>query len=156
MERAARRTEELRAHLGDDADGQDKFHIDPRMIPDGWSYEWKVHAVLGKPNPSYEVTLAYKGWEAVPASRHPEMMPENWQGACIERDGQVLMERPLTITEDAKRKELEKARAQVRQKEVQLSGAPAGNNSPFANNNKGAPLVNIKKSHEPFQFVPKE
>src|ERR1700685_1506786 len=69
--RAARRTAELMDHGMADADGaQDKFHIDPAIIPEGWSYEYRRHSVLGKDDPSYEVTLAQRGWEAVPADRH--------------------------------------------------------------------------------------
>jgi hypothetical protein len=55
------------------------------------------------------------------------------------------MERPLEITNEAKARELAKARGQVRDKEAQLSGAPAGQ---FERNNKDAPLVKIKKSYE--------
>src|ERR1700744_203638 len=144
--RAARRAAELREHGGGyQDDGEDKFYIDPRIIPDGWSYEWKRHTLLGKEDPSYQVSLAHKGWEAVPRSRHPEMMPDNYRGETIEREGQMLMERPMEITMEAKARELAKARGQVRDKEGQLGGAPAGQ---FERNNKDAPLVKISKSYE--------
>lgn len=153
--RAKRRADELRAHRGNMDEGVDKFYIDPRAIPDGWSYEWKTLTVYGKDNPSYQVSLARAGWEPVPAHRHPEMMPEGWQGESIERDGQILMERPLEITNEAKANELRKARNQVRQKEAQLNGQPAGPNSPFEATNKGNPLAQFKKSYEPMP-IPKE
>jgi hypothetical protein len=144
--RAARRAAELREHGGGyQDDGEDKFYIDPRIIPDGWSYEWKRHTLLGKEDPSYQVSLAHKGWEAVPRSRHPEMMPDNYRGETIEREGQMLMERPMEITMEAKARELAKARGQVRDKEVQLGGAPPGQ---FERANKDAPLVKISKSYE--------
>jgi hypothetical protein len=144
--RAARRAAELREHMGGfQDDGEDKFYINPRIIPDGWSYEWKRHLLLGKADPSYEVSLAHKGWEAVPRSRHPEMMPDSDRGETIERDGQILMERPLEITNEAKARELAKARGQVREKEIQLGAAPAGQ---FERNNKTEPLVKINKSYE--------
>jgi hypothetical protein len=143
--RAARRAAELREHHGSMDDGVDKFYINPAIIPDGWSYEWKTHTVLGKENPGYQVSLAHRGWEAVPRSRHPELMPENYDGETILREGQILMERPLEITEEAKAIELRKARAQVRGKEEQLGMAPPGQ---FDRANKDAPLVNIKKSYE--------
>src|ERR1700676_2790894 len=55
--RAARRALELREQRGGDMDdGVDKFYIDPRIIPDGWSYEWKALTVLGKENPGYQVS----------------------------------------------------------------------------------------------------
>jgi hypothetical protein len=144
--RAARRAAELRDHAGGyQDDGEDKFYIDTRIIPDGWSYEWKRHTLLGKEDPSYQVSLAHKGWEAVPRSRHPEMMPDNYRGETIEREGQMLMERPMEITMEAKARELAKARGQVRDKEVQLGGAAPGQ---FERNNKDASLVKIKKSYE--------
>lgn len=143
--RAARRAMELREQSSSDDDGVDKFYIDPSIIPDGWSYEWKTFTVLGKENPSYQVSMARKGWEPVPRSRHPELMPLGYQGETIERDGMVLYERPLEITNEAKARDLRVARAQVRGKEEQLGGAPAGT---FERDNKGSPLVNVKKSFE--------
>jgi hypothetical protein len=143
--RAARRAMELRDQANSDADGVDEFYIDPRIIPDGWSYEWKSFSVLGKENPSYQVAVARKGWEAVPRSRHPELMPINHQGETIERGGQVLMERPMEITQEAKARDLRNARGQVRAKEEQLGGAAPGT---FERDNKGASLVNVKKSFE--------
>jgi hypothetical protein len=144
--RAVRRAAELRDHAGDGLeDGEDKYYIDPRIIPDGWSYEWKAFTVLGKENPSYQVSLARTGWEAVPRSRHPELMPSNYKGETIERDGMILMERPQEITDQAKSRDLKRARLQVRGKEEQLGLAPAGQ---FDRDNKGNSMVNIKKTYE--------
>jgi hypothetical protein len=71
------------------------------------------------------VELARQGWEVVPATRHPQMMPKgNWQ--TIERDGMMLMERPKVLTEDVHASNLKKARLQVRAKEAQLNQAPEG------------------------------
>lgn len=147
--RAARRAMELREQTSaSDDDGVDKFYIDPKMIPDGWSYEWKTFTVLGKENPSYQVAMAHKGWEAVPRSRHAHMMPHNYQGETIEREGMILMERPLEITQEAKARDLRIARAQVRGKEEQLGGAPTGT---FERANKDQSLVKVKKT---FEHVP--
>jgi len=146
--RAARRAMELRDQNAGEDDGVDKFYIDPKSIPDGWSYEWKTYTVLGKENPSYQVAMAHKGWEAVPRSRHPELMPIGFQGETIERDGMILMERPLEITQEAKQRDLRTARAQVRGKEEQLGGAPPGT---LERDNKGKSLVNVKKT---FEHVP--
>lgn len=123
--RAAKRTAELRDH-GSLDEGEDKYRIDLAIIPDGWSYEWKTFTVLGKENPSYQVSLAHKGWEAVPRTRHPELMPANHRGETIEREGMILMERPLEITQEAQQREKRAAREQVRSKEQQLNGAPTG------------------------------
>jgi hypothetical protein len=124
--RAERRAKEIRQHLkGDTSDGADRFFVDPSIIPDGWSYEWKRKTIWGKEDPAHEVELARQGWETVPASRHPQMMPKgNWQ--TIERDGMILMERPKVLTDDIHKDNLRKARLQVRAKEAQLNQAPEG------------------------------
>ncbi len=124
--RAAARAAALRDHGGLDQDGVDEFYIDPKTVPEGWTYEWKRHTVLNQQDPSYQVALAQQGWEAVDATRHPEMMPKDGRYTLIERKGMVLMERPTEIVEDAKRKELRKARQQVQVKEEQLNSTPNG------------------------------
>lgn len=142
--RAERRAAEIRKHLSNDvSDGADRFYINPDSIPDGWSYEWKRKTIWGKEDPAHEVELARKGWEAVPASRHPEMMPKgNWQ--TIERDGMILMERPKELTDEAHSGNLRAARLQVKAKEAQLNQAPEGT---FERND---PRVkpSIKKSYQ--------
>ena len=144
--RAERRAAEIRKHLaGDNADQPDRFYIDPHTIPDGWSYEWKRKTIWGKEDPAHEVELSRKGWEAVPARRHPALMPMGYAGAEITRKGMVLMERPLEITQEAKNAELRKARLQMRDKEAQLTQAKGGE---FDRTNKGDPLVKINKKYE--------
>lgn len=150
--RAARRAAELRGHLGDVDEGTDRFYIDPGSIPPGWSYEWKRRTIYNMEDPAYQVHLARMGWEPVPASRHPEMMPKGYGSQTIERDGQILMERPLEITEESRMAELRRARAQVRAKEDQLSSAPQGQ---FDRNNKDASMVKLKKSYSAVE-VPQE
>jgi hypothetical protein len=126
-DRARRRAEEIRQHAGGSMDdGMDEFYIPAHAIPDGWTYEWKRLTVLGQEDPAYQVSLAQKGWEPVPASRHPEMMPQGWSGDTIDRKGQRLFERPREITDEAKSIEMRRARQQVRIKEAQLSQAPDG------------------------------
>lgn len=124
--RAARRAEEIRKHNEGQSFGEaDRFYIDPRMIPDGWSYEWKRKTLWGKEDPAHDVEMARLGWEPVPASRHPELMPKgNFQ--TIERDGMILMERPKVLTDEAHAANLKRARLQVKAKEAQLSQAPDG------------------------------
>jgi hypothetical protein len=151
MARAARRMAELEEH-GSLDDSADKFFIPPNIIPDGWSYEYKQFTVLGKEDPSYQVFLRQKGWEPVPADRHPELMPLGHSGGTILRDGMILMERPLAATEKAKRRDYQTARDQMRQKEEQIGAAPlaaVGRDTPFDNTNKGKPIhIGIKKSYE--------
>jgi hypothetical protein len=149
--RAAARTAEIRGHRGgNDLDEMDRFHIDSRDVPDGWSYEWKRKTLLGKEDPAYQVELARGGWEPVPADRHPETMPTG-KYATIERDGMILMERPKELTDEARQVELRRARNQVRAKEQQLSNAPDGTMT--RDHAKVRP--NISKGYEPMP-VPKD
>lgn len=145
--RAARRAAELREHIGDDDGGVDEFFIDPRIIPEGWSYEWKRLTVKGEPDPTYEVALANKGWEPVPAYRHPELMPKGWKGETITRRGQILMERPLEITNEVKSADYRRATGQVRAKEEQLTGV-AAHAGAFDARNKGQSMQRVHKARE--------
>jgi hypothetical protein len=141
---AAKRAAELQDHSKTDS-GSDEFFVELGIIPDGWSYEWKRHTLLGAEDPAHQVALARKGWEIVPASRHPEMMPLGYTGGMILRKGVVLMERPLVITEEARAIENRRARLQVRAKEEQLSAAKPGE---FERSNKGNEMTKIKKGYE--------
>lgn len=125
--RARQRAEELRGHAGGDmSEGPDALYVDPSSIPDGWTYEWKMHTVYGAENPSYQIDLQRRGWTPVPAARHPEMMPLGSTHQFILRDGLMLMECPTEIVQDRRNDELRKARQQVRYKEQQLAGTPDG------------------------------
>jgi hypothetical protein len=129
LERAKRRAAELRGQLDNIGDGQDKFYVDPKIIPEGWSYEWKRRLLLGAEDPSHMVELARNGWEPVPLNRcvgHQAMMPTGWQGNTIERDGMILMERPAEVVEESRNMQNYLARKQVRDKEAQIAGTPDG------------------------------
>lgn len=143
--RAARRAAELREHIGDGDEGIDEFYVDLSIIPPGWSYEWKRKITMGAEDPTYQVHLRKAGWEPVPTSRHPELMPLDGNYPIIERKGMVLMERPAEISDESRDRELRKARNQVRQKEAQLNSADSGQ---FERENKGQSLVKVNKSYE--------
>ena len=151
-DRAAQRAAEIRDHIGGMDEGTDEFYIPPDAVPDGWAYEWKRRTVMGQEDVSYIVSLRRLGWEPVPASRHPEMMPMGSAERSIERKGMILMERPAEISEEVRRADLRKARAQVQNKQAQLGEAPAGQ---FERTNKGDPLAKLKRSYEPI-VIPDE
>lgn len=154
-ERAKKRADAIRNNRsGIDLDDVDRFAIDHNMIPDGWTYEWKRHTIYGQEDPSYQVRLAAGGWEPVPANRdarHLALMPTGWKNPIIERDGMILMERPLELTEEARDVELRRARNQVRAKEAQLSSTPDGTMT--REHDRVRP--SIKKGYEPIP-VPKD
>ena len=148
---AERRAAEILGHIGSMDEGVDDFYIDPSKIPDGWTYEWKRKTIYGQEDPAYEVQLARNGWTAVPASRHPEMMPKSGGYQTIIRKGQVLMERPQIITDQVVDANNRRARAQVKVKEEQLSAAPQGQFE--RNHSQVRPKIN--KGYEPIP-IPKD
>lgn len=107
------------------ADMPNKFHIPPDQIPDGISYQWNNHTIFGQEQHATNVYMQAQGWEAVHSSRHPHLMPPGYDGPII-IDGQILMERPQELTNEALQEELDKARGEVFLKEQQLGMAPPG------------------------------
>jgi hypothetical protein len=69
--------------------------------------------------------LLRTGWRAVPASRHPHLMPANWDGPIVFK-GRMLMEMPESVVK--KRKEVERRDAiqQVLNSEEALRTSPNG------------------------------
>lgn len=150
-ERAARRAAEVRLHNNGNMDeGIDEFRAP--QAPDGWTYEWKNKTVVGMEMHSYQVELYRKGWEPVPTSRHPEMMPIESKSATIERKGMVLMERPTELVDEAKSIERRKAIGQVRAKEAQLAGTPEGG---LGHRDHAQVQPKISKGYEPMPIPDK-
>lgn len=88
------------------------FYIDPTIIPDGWDYQWVTHSVYNMPDTGHQVMMAENGWTAVPAERHAGyFMPPDYKGPII-RDGLMLMERPMSLTLEARAEDREKANLQ--------------------------------------------
>lgn len=146
IEAARRRAAEIMEHGLAMDEGTDKFEFDRGIIPDGWDYAWKRLTTMGQEDPAYQVQLSRNGWEPVPASRHPEMMPADWKHSTITRDGQILMQRPMEITERSRLIERRRALDQVRVKEAQLNSAPNGTFE--RGTHPGAP-VRVNKGYEP-------
>jgi hypothetical protein len=100
----------------------DRLRVPKEMIPDGMEYLWVTSSIYGQPQPQRLARFQKQGWVPVPASRHDGLfMPKGWQGA-IEIDGLVLHERSKKISDMARAHEINKARNQLRTKEMQLLG----------------------------------
>jgi hypothetical protein len=145
-ELADKRAKEILSQDDFDEDFNDQFAVDPRLIPDGWDFQWKVLTVYGKENPSYQMQLIRMGWEAVPSSMVPGMLPLDDNSKTVIRDGMILMMRPKEITENLRKKQLMTSRDQVTQKEKELDVAPPGQ---FEREYKGESLNRIRRSVEP-------
>lgn len=126
-ELAARRDAEIMGHFGGNLPAaQDEFYISPDSIPDGWDYAWRRHTVYNREDPTYQVQLANTGWVAVPAARHPELIPGGSKETVILRSGLMLMERPMATTERFRARDHREAIDQVRVKEAELADTKPG------------------------------
>ena len=94
--------------------------------PEGWSYEWKLKSVMNQDDLDRIRQNEAAGWEEVPLSRHPELMPRGHKGNTIEVGGLVLMERPKVFTDEAKEEERRLAREAVATKEAQMREGRGG------------------------------
>ena len=148
---AAERAKQILEHVGQFGEQAGDFDFDQSIVPEGWSYEWKELTVMGMTNASRQIELARFGWEPVPTSRHPEMMPAGSTERSIIRKGLQLMERPAEVTEIAKKQELRAAQMQMRSKKEQLEGAPVG---AFEGHNNGKSLAKIKTDYNYAMKVP--
>lgn len=144
---ASERAAQIRSGLQSEhapPDFHDEFYVDPRVIPEGWDYNWKRETTANMPDPAYEVELAQAGWEPVDVSRHPWMMPKGSQGP-IRRKGMILMERPKEISEAAQQREMRVAREAVEAKERALGVTPMGQFDRLRDK------TGVKKSYQPMQ-----
>lgn len=94
----------------------DKFDLKALGItpPDGWTYEFKRKTIAGMEDVDHLNSLAENGWTAVPADRHATNFNFKSKTGEIVRDGLLLMERPATLTQEAREEERAIARDQVR------------------------------------------
>lgn len=80
---------------------QDKLYIPKDLAPPGMEYGWGNHSVLNVPTPERMMELRRRGWDPVPAERHPEMAfseffaPAAHMKGYILRGGSILIERPI-------------------------------------------------------------
>ena len=105
---------------------EDMFFIPLDEIPEGLSYEWKKWAVNGQEDPFYIAQMREQGWEPVPASRHPTWVPPNYKDPHIIKGGQILMDRPQELTDQARAEQRQLAKQQIREAEQRLGMTPKG------------------------------
>jgi len=97
---------------------QNSLHVPPEIIPPGMDYYWGTISIMGMPRPNRMIELKRKGWEPVPAERHPELAfteffeTNSQMRGHIWRDGLVLLERP-TEYGDIERKQTEERNYQI-------------------------------------------
>ena len=107
---------------------RDKYWAPPP--PDGFDYQWKLKSVMNQDDVERIRQNEMNGWEPVPLTRHPELMPKGWKGETIEVGGLVLMERPMMFTQEAREQERRAAREAVLMKEMQMKEGRGGDLGP--------------------------
>ena len=103
---------------------EDIFYLPVEEIPEGSSYEWKRWTVHGQEDPFYISSMRQQGWEPVDPKRHPNWVPPGYKESFIIKGGQILMERPTELTEEARAEQRQLAKRQVREAEQRLGMTP--------------------------------
>jgi hypothetical protein len=129
--------------------GEDAFYINPKIVPNGMSYEWKRESVYGLKDNDHQIGLRENHWRPVPASRHPGMVLDPKDGA-IRKSGMVLMERPSYLTEEARHEDLQNAIAQVQSAPANIRRTPDGTLT--RDHESVRAITKVKRSHSPIDI----
>lgn len=106
----------------------DKYDLGAMGIkaPPGWTYEWKRKTIAGMEDTDHLNALGDNGWTSVPADRHQGTAGKSRTGEIV-RDGLMLMERPVELTNEARAEDKAAARAQIQAQNDQYRGRmPSG------------------------------
>ena len=104
----------------------DIFDVPKELIPVGWEYQWCAVSVTGNTEILLDQNLMFaeNGWRSVPSDRYPgRFMPVGHKGSII-RGGQMLMERPKTLSDEARSEDVRLAKQLIsdRNESLKLSG----------------------------------
>lgn len=105
-------------------DVDNPFYIPVNEIPEGLSYEWKRHSNVGQENPFYIAQMRRQGWEPVDPRQHPNWVPPGYDKPEIIKEGMILMERPIELTNEAIMENHQKATGQIDEAESRLGMSP--------------------------------
>jgi hypothetical protein len=101
---------------------RNEFDFKEGEVPEGWAYQWIRLTVHGDPEHSEIFDMMENAWRPVPHSRHagrfaPYFLEgtdkSNAKNACIVRRGQLLVERPIGLNEEALAEQKREANSQV-------------------------------------------
>lgn len=112
---------------------EDMFYVPLDQIPEGLVYEWKRWTNVGQEDPYYIAKQREQGWEPVPPTRHPTWVPPGYKEAFIIKGGQILMDRPKELHDDAQRELRQLSKRMVIEAEQRLGRAGAGEAERVAN-----------------------
>lgn len=103
----------------------DPFDIPSDLREPGWDYQWIRTSVYGQEDISNQVNMQEQGWRFVQANRkgwEGRFMPKGYSGA-VYKDGLSLVERPATLSEEARREAQQKVRDQSKSQREQFGMA---------------------------------
>ena len=118
---APRRTRRRKDTVHDDI-----FYVPVEEIPEGSSYEWKRWSTHGLEDPFYIASMREQGWEPVDPKRHPNWVPPGYNQPHIIKGGQILMERPIELTQEARAEQRQLAKRQIHEAEQRVGLTPRG------------------------------
>ena len=105
---------------------ENPYDIPLEEIPEGLTYEWKRWANVGEHDPFYIAAHREQGWEPVSPKRHPNWVPPGYNEPHIIKNGMILMDRPVELTDEFEREMRQMSRRQVRDAEQRLGAADPG------------------------------
>lgn len=124
QQRAPQRAQQGRTAAGRIAFSEDIYAVDLDTLPDHMDYQWVTKSVMGdstgKVRADY-TRMMMNGWTPVDASRLPSYGVPSGE---LEIGGQVFMERPKEMSEEARAEEWAKATGQVATQLNRLNDVP--------------------------------
>jgi hypothetical protein len=120
-------------------DGLDPFEVPAAFKEPGWDYQWNVLTVYNSDELTAESIHQNNanGWRAVKAEgKWATLVPASKKGAAIIRKGQILQERPLELSVEARAQEIRKANQLVsdRNESLKLTNVQKSMQGGFAMN----------------------
>lgn len=139
-------------------DGIDEFDVPKEIIPEGWDYQWVAVSITGNSDVvrHHYQRMYQNGWRGVPAERHDGRWTAPGHKGEIIWQGQMLMERPKELSDEAKAESEAKARRQMRDRDEALMGGKAnirGSGIEMSNKYRGTG-GNLKMQIDPALDVP--
>jgi hypothetical protein len=128
----------------------DQFWVDRAKIPPDVDVEWKRVSNKGEEDPFYIARMREQGWEPVNPLDHPDWVPvpPGYDKPNIIKSGLMLMERPMSLTLEARAEERLNARNQIIEAEERLGKTPDGT---LTRDHEGAKARIVKEYVRPIQ-----
>jgi hypothetical protein len=80
---------------------QSELEIPEHLRDPRYDLQWARTSCFGKPDPANINLLKSQGWREVHPKSYPGLFPDMKDRHCFERDGLMLMERPIQLTHEA-------------------------------------------------------